>query len=162
MERCFFEVVPNRMKILIVEDDTLFGELVLRKIELIRDKFPMAEITLVATMKAATRIVSEDPAPDVTFLDLSLPDSDFEQTIASIPMLDERTSIVVVTGHPEARVRQRIENQSIPIVLKDGELLKGDSILRILIGAFMRNRRADRDIESNLQKLRELVASHAP
>jgi len=87
------------MKLLIIEDDKPF-------IELIHHALGPGEIQVAGTMKEALQLIDEN-APDVLVLDLGLPDSTTDQTLARIRELKTRAKdakLIVISGYSNPRI----------------------------------------------------------
>jgi ActR/RegA family two-component response regulator len=81
---------------LIIDDDDLF-------IEMLRKTLGLHDVRVAHTMKDALRMIDE-AAPERIILDLSLPDSTFEETLARIHELKTRSkdaTVIVITGRPD-------------------------------------------------------------
>lgn len=149
------------MKILIVEDDMTLGTLMVRAIGRIRSAFPEAVIMLVKQFAVAMREIESLEPPDVLFLDLTLPDSDFEHTASAIDAIDERVSVIVVTGQREERVREFVKSKQVQIKEKDNSLWTTDGLLRLILTALSFRRDRNQVIEERFQRLDRLL-NHAP
>lgn len=85
------------MKILIVEDDPGMGILLKKYLE----GLPDTELEVVRDLEAARKAYERIPPPDIVTLDLLLPDSAAEQTlaeIAKIKQINPHGCVVVMTG----------------------------------------------------------------
>lgn len=96
------------IKILLVEDEHLPADLIKTTLAPIMERFPDGEILLAGTMRAAEEIASNVPHPDIVILDLSLPDSTREQTLATIPRFLDRSPVLVITGWPNPKMAQQV------------------------------------------------------
>lgn len=106
------------IRILIVEDDPLYAEVVRSLVQPILNAFPGSSVTAVRTMEAALAAVAALDAPDLTLLDLTLPPSGMEETLAHLDALEDRTAVVIVTGQKEELIRRIIGDRKTPIVEK--------------------------------------------
>lgn len=109
---------PQSLRILIVEDDPLFSEIAAGLVRPILDAFPESVVVSVQTAEAALKAISEIPTPDVTLLDLTLPPFGVEETLRHLSTLEEKTAVVILTGHKEEFVRQFIGQRDTPIIEK--------------------------------------------
>lgn len=84
------------MSMLIIEDDDLF-------LELMRKTLGLHDVRVARTMAEALAMIDVH-SPEVILLDLSLPDSPLEKTLAQIEELKRRSknaTLIVITGHPD-------------------------------------------------------------
>lgn len=151
------------IRILIVEDDERFASIAVNLIQPIMKAFPGSSVLHVKTIDAALVAVSEMVAPDITLLDLTLPPSNLQDTLAHLDTLEDRTAVVIVTGHSEEEVRRIIGQRPTPVVLKSLELMEKPSALMtaiyIAVDAFQ-NRKWARWRE-NLQILKGVTTNPA-
>lgn len=153
------------LKILVVEDDAMSGELILARLDKVRAFFPNSKIILVDTMLKALACVAEYPSPDVALLDLSLPDSTIRETIDQIPTFERVCPVVIVTGHMPSTVQELLGNKKIEIVQKGGEGLKWvDALIGAITNSISNwNEMRFAKTARNLNMLRELKESmYAP
>src|ERR1700748_1859304 len=87
--------MPSR--ILVVEDESVCADLM--KISLSRD-FPKATITVVNTLEKTLEIIRSNEPPDIVMLDLTLADSDRDNTLRHLPEIHSRAQVVIATGEP--------------------------------------------------------------
>lgn len=145
------------MKILIIEDDQEgMGLTLQRKLEVLREKFPAAEISLVGTLADGLRVISEIPHPDVTFLDLGLPDSPWLETLAIAPEIDDTTPVIIVTGHAEESVRSLLTRQEIEVIHKEPAMF--NRLIGAIASALARRKSGNLErIAANLETLRSMI-----
>lgn len=119
-----------RRKILLVEDDVLYRELVRSQL---RMNFELIEA---ATLAQAFAILAGDEPFDAVLLDLGLPDSFWKETIARVREQFPGAVIIVLTGYADADfVAQAMRDGA------DSYLLKGrhegapalESVVRLAI-----------------------------
>lgn len=150
------------IKILIVEDDTNgMGKMLVERIGFLRSHFQRAEISLVETLADARRVLLIYPRPDMIVLDLGLPDSLWEETVAAAPELDSKSPVVIVTGHPEDQVRALLKCPEVEIIMKDPSLWDHliAAVARALFRGFSRSRK---QVDENLSRLAELIPGNVP
>lgn len=94
--------------------------------------YPDALIILAPNLAKAKQYLAEEPPPDVVILDIGLPDSTWMETLAEVPSIEERSGVIIVTGHPESEVRAFLNAPEVEIVHKD------NTMWRNLIAAFVR------------------------
>lgn len=148
-------------KILVIEDMEGMRIALGRYLERLREKFPHAEISFVGTLADAWRILREIPAPDVTFLDLGLPDSEWHKTIESISEIDSLSPVIVMTGYPESKVREMMGRPDIDI-LEKGTSMWGklwEAIARA-VSRSIHSENMDR-VDHNIRLLRAMISPDA-
>lgn len=128
---------PNsNLKILVVEDDNITGTLIIHTLDQLKAHFPNAQIVLVKTWLMAMVSLCETPRPNIALLDLSLPDSDWHQTIDHIPMIENECPVVIVTGHSEAEVEKLLRGKNVQVVQKGGAGLEwADKLITAMMRA---------------------------
>lgn len=119
----------NAVRILIVEDDDNFAAVASTLIQPIMRAFPGSSVLHVKTIEAMLAAVAEIAAPDITLLDLSLPPSGIRETLAHLDALEERTAVVIITGHSREEVRAIIGQRATPIVEKSPALIEQPGLL---------------------------------
>ncbi len=150
------------MRILIVEDDPGIVLVYEKKLALLLKAFPDAVKTFATTLAEARRIAAEVPYQDVIVLDLTLPGTDWEETVAAVPELSMNSALFIVTGQPEEKVRAMLSNPDIEVLHKTPELFFGNSFLEAI--ARVLNRRTEKStarIYGNLQAMKEYIAEAA-
>lgn len=147
------------MRILIVEDDQQgMGEIVQRRLEVLREKFPRAEIVLVGTLADGLRVLATIPHPDVTFLDLGLPDSTWTATLQRVPEIDDMSPVIIITGHAEDKVRELLTRPEVEVIQKTPAMFA--RLLGAIAAALARRQASNHEkIAANLELLRELTAT---
>lgn len=150
------------LKILIVEDDTNgMAVMLASKLKVLREHFDNPEIIIVGTLADGLRRAYEDPAPDVTFLDLGMPDSDWEDTARRAEEIEDRCPVIIVTGHYEQAVRPLVPNRDIEILHKDIALW--DKIIPAIARALPRSLGKSKSIANddairqNIETLRKMI-----
>lgn len=116
------------MQILIVEDMESMAHYIGRLMKPIRDEFPGSTVTTVATFDAAMEIISEINPPDIVLLDLTLPPLSPAETIARLHEIEDRSPVVIVTGHPKEHVEKLLGEHQAEVVYKT-DMLKGSGVL---------------------------------
>jgi CheY-like chemotaxis protein len=124
----------NGLKILIVEDEEPMAQLLEKLVKPLRQHFPNSEVILANRMEQALSILSTFPSPDVMLLDLTLPDSTLEQTIAKIDQIEGQCPVVLVTGHAREKVLKLL-GRDIPIVEKAPAMLETNILVRVIVKA---------------------------
>lgn len=149
----------RELNILIVEDDPVMGPYIIAEVSALRTKYPDATLTLVRTKESALRIVRDNFPPDAVLLDLTLEDSGFEETLASVDEIDERSAVVIITGHSRDRIKPMLRNSQIEIITKKPDTINGSTLIRALCRALLRKNDATQRIKDNITKLREFIDS---
>ncbi len=150
------------MRILIVEDDPGIVLVYQRKLETLLKAFPEAVTTFATTLAEAKHIVAQAPYQDVIVLDLTLPGTEWEETVAAVPELSMNSALFIVTGQPEEKVRAMLSNPDIEVLHKTPELFFGHAFLEAIARAI--NRRTEKGtarIYGNLQAMKEYIAEAA-
>lgn len=88
------------MTILIVEDDPMLSRVLRNRWE---SELPGSKILLAKSFGEFREMYPSSNA-DVIFMDLSLPDSSWDQTIEEVRKLDAYVPVIIMTGHPASRV----------------------------------------------------------
>lgn len=127
--------------ILIVEDSETVAAVIERTIGRLREWFPDAVIQAVTSWADAIRYINADPAPDLTLLDLTLPDATMHESIARVKHLEERTAVVIITGQKRETVEERLIDSEVEILEKNPSLWAGDGIIRAMARAMLRRNR---------------------
>lgn len=140
------------------------GEAIAKKLSLLKAKFPDANILHVGTLREGLTIVSQVPYPDVTFLDLGLPDSKWTETITHIDEFEKRSPVIVVTGHPEEQVRKLIaltQSPGVEVLYKDADLF--GKLFEAIARAMTRGKTGSMErIRSNIRQMREMIDHGTP
>lgn len=148
----------DRIHILIVEDEKPMADLMERLVKPLLSHFPGSQVTVAHKLVDALLTVRAYNAPDIVLLDLTLPDSDIENTMNHIDEIDSRCAVVIVTGHSRERVKQMLLNDSIPIVDKSAAITNPGMLARVIVKAFgyWHQQHFDR-IQRNLARMRQIV-----
>lgn len=149
------------MKILIVEDDLNgLGMILSTRLKPLKSRFPDAEIILVNRMEDGLRVVGEMPHPDVTFLDLGLPDSAWEKTARRVNEFDDKSPVIIITGHAEEQVREIMRRPEIEILVKNPDMF--GKLFAAIARALTRGRTGNLErARQNIRMMREFI-DHAP
>lgn len=151
------------LQILVVEDMDMMAEAIRDKLGILHRKFPDARITIVGNWKDGIDVVSQVPHPDVVLLDLGLPDSEWKLSIERVDEFDRRSPVIIVTGHPEDKVKELLLLANSPHI----EVLRKDAgmwgkLIDCIARAMARHKTGSMDrIADNIRKLREMI-DHAP
>lgn len=145
------------MRFLLIEDSEGIYEVISRKLAMLSSKWPDASVTLAATMKAAREYLALSGYPDLVFLDLKLPDSEIEQSIAAALEIEPHAPVIIMTGFPD-EARRLLGTSPIEVIPKDENFARGNSIFESIGRALFRHAASDR-INENLRRLRELIDS---
>lgn len=140
---------------LVVEDDRTVAYFVEGQLAAIREAFPHAVIQLVHTWKDAGRVIFADPAPTVILMDLSMPGSTREETIARVAEIEERSAVIIITGHNEDDVRRMLGESKVEILRKDPRLMSQGFLIRAIVRALSRKQLADE--QGRFAKLRTII-----
>lgn len=127
--------MSTALKILIVEDEEPMALLIERIVKPLMGHFPGSQVIFAHSMKIALEIIATFPAPSVALLDLRLPDSDIDQTIAKLDAFEDRCPVVIVTGYAEGQVRTLLEGRNIGMITKDDALSQPGMLLRMITWA---------------------------
>lgn len=151
------------LQILVVEDMAMMADAIREKLSVLQHKFPDSRITIVGTWKDGIDVVSQVPHPDVVLLDLGLPDSEWRNSIERVDDFDRRSPVIIVTGHPEEKVRELLllaNSPHIEVLRKDSNLW--DKLIDYIARAMARHKTGSMDrIKANIRTLREMI-DHAP
>lgn len=96
----------SNLRILLIEDEALIGDLYERLLERLVKAFPGATISRVETLEEARKILRE-LRPDVAVLDLNLKDAGDEMTVREIESICKICPVVVVTGLSDPALRAK-------------------------------------------------------
>lgn len=144
------------MKILIVEDSRTKAKLMEELVKPLKDRFPGSSVILAERMVDALAIIMQDPSPDIVMLDLSLPDSNWKDTILKLDEIEDRAPVVIVTAHPEQAVRDLMEGRDTPIVDNGPGFI--DRILTTIIRAIIGWRERKRTkLDATLDEMRRML-----
>lgn len=146
------------LDVLIVEDDDLYSEIIERLISPLRSHFGKCTIRKVSTMEDALKEIRKEPPYDIVLLDLMLPDSTIEETIGQLQDMENRSAVVIVTGHPLAKAKlQGLNREYIAVDKHNGSGL-GDLIISSIVRAITswRWNKTERDI-NRLHEILELL-----
>lgn len=146
------------MRFLLIEDSDGVGEVITRKLELLRVKFPQSSVTVAPTMTAAREHLAASGYPDLAFVDLKLPDSEIEESVAMAIELDHHTPVIIMTGFPE-EARRLLGSYPIEVIPKDEHFARGASIFEAIGRALFRRENTDK-IAENLTRLHELIGEY--
>lgn len=154
-----FRINNPPLQILVVEDQEPMANAILDKLEFLRARFPTARLTCVGTFREGVDVVSQIPHPDVVLLDLGLPDSEWRQTIARIDEFEKRSPVLIVTGHPEDKVRELLAINGaarIEVLRKDPGMW--GPLIEYVARAMARGKSDNMErITENLRLLREMI-----
>lgn len=128
---------PKRLHVLIVEDDQLLAKLIEHHVGPIREAFPDAIVTVVHEWLDARQYLEQEPAPNVVLLDLSLPGSELLETIARVDALEERSALVIITGHRPEEFAGLFQSK-VEVLLKTPSLWNPGTIMRAIVRALER------------------------
>lgn len=114
-------------EILIIEDEAVTAAYITRIIDKIMSNFPESKISVARDMKTAMFTILQH-APDLILLDLSLPDSPWEETLEKrIDAFAERSPLVILTGHSVDSIRKFITECG-AVQSKDVEVLSKEQV----------------------------------
>lgn len=116
------------MKILIVEDIASMADYLSRMVAPLRAAFPGSEVEIVATLDAALAACQRSQPPDVVLLDLTLPPHGPEEVIAHIHKVEDRSPVVIVTGHSREYIERITAGMDLQIVFKN-DLVRDSGML---------------------------------
>lgn len=153
------------LKILVVEDDqTGIAVIMQTRLSALKAHFPHSEVILVGTLADGLRVVSQMPCPDVTFLDLGLPDSAWQNTIRRVHEFEQHSPVIIITGHPQQKVQELMDqaNQGgIEIIEKDSRMW--GKLFQAIARALARGPKKDLEqVAQNLATLREMIDHASP
>lgn len=150
--------MPERLKILIVEDEQPVADVLERLVAPLKDSFPGSQVILATRMADALEIIGSIPSPDITLLDLSLPDSSIEETIGRLRDIEAVCPVVIVTGHATERVIAMMGDLKVPVIDKSIALFESNFLVRAIVRvveAWQKNRWAR--IDRNLNRMKEMI-----
>lgn len=154
------------IRILVVDDDPGYAELVSRMIDPVKKAFPGSAITIVGSLGQAIVELDRMPGYHVTFLDLTFPENSMQQTLDCLDAIENKSAVVIVTGQPEHRVREIIGERKTPVIVKQPMLYRhAETLMQAMLDAISfstatRNHRWAK-IEENVQIMRNVIQSHA-
>lgn len=151
--------VSTPLHVLIVEDDTHMAEWVQEHIKPLRAAFPRATIEIVNTWLAAQAAIASDPPPNVTLLDLTLPDSTMHETIARVSIIEQRSAVVIITGHKTEDVEALLVDRRVEVLHKSPSLFAPGNIIRAIYRALERKSMADE--QQRFRGLRDILSTLA-
>lgn len=131
------EATRHILHVLIVEDDKLLARLIEHHVGPIREAFPDAIITVVHEWPDARKYLETDPAPNVVLLDLTVPGSELLETIARVDALEERSALVIITGHKPEEFMGLFKSK-VEVLLKTPSLWNPGTIMRAIVRALER------------------------
>lgn len=149
------------LTILIVDDEVVFTTLIARQLRALQEAFPQSVIEVVHDWTSAIRAIQAEPPPSVALLDLKMPgpdgssELDLKQAVAKAMELDERTAVVVITGHRKEDVEALLVGSSIEVLEKGQSLWHPGNIIRAIVRALDRKQCAD--AQDRFLKVRGIV-----
>lgn len=144
------------IRILVLEDDPHMSEFIQLRVErIVAGAFPNAFVIPATTMKQAEALLGLPYKFDVILLDLVLPDSEIENSIAKAEAFNEHTPVIIVTGRYWDDVRKLLRTKSIPVLEKSSGSFM-DGIARIISDAIRARR--DRESGERLTRIDEILA----
>ncbi len=149
----------SEFRILVIEDDPAIGMLIEDALGRLRKKFNSVTITRSDLLHKGRILVQSSPSYDLVVLDLRLPDSEIEQTIGQIDLMENYSPVIIVTGYPETMIRKLLDNREIDVIYKGGKgLLWLEVLCAAIVGAIIRWRQRNHDrIEANIRRIKELA-----
>jgi CheY-like chemotaxis protein len=157
----------NYLKILIVEDESAFSEILVKFLHPLKREFPDAEIIIAPTMARAIEIINSVPTPDITVLDLTLADSTPAETIDKIKLIQDKTPVLVLTGLITPEDKEKIAKLGVEVLDKFSMIESRNFMSKIIDTILSWNNdwwirvQKQREItDFNLQKLKELLITH--
>lgn len=150
------------MHFLIVEDDPGILLVYEKKLTAIRRAFPNSILSFTPSLAEAKRIASTPPFPDLVILDLTLPGSTWQETLAETRAFVDRSALLIVTGQPIEKVRSVLLDPEIEVLQKTPELFSGNAILETI--ARVLNHRAEKvtaRLQRNITGMREILGQDA-
>lgn len=142
-------------RILIVEDDKMMAEWVAKNISPIRDVFPAAEITIVHELDEALSIIKQDPPPHAALLDLGLPKYTWQEVVVKVSEIEERTAVVIITGHKKTDVEALLIDKNVEVLEKEPGLWAPNHIIRAIVRALERRKLALE--KKNFSEMRNMI-----
>lgn len=150
------------MRILVVEDNANVAEIITRILDPIRERFPKCTITITPYLKEALEIIDKDPPPDVTTLDLTLLDSDSDNTWANVERIEARSPVVIVTGGTVENHKEIAARLNVEVIKKDDTWLTGNKFVLAVAHALTRGQQRQRErIEARSQAIESLAKEYA-
>lgn len=149
------------LHILIVDDEESFAGLVARQLNSLQEAFPRALIEVVHTRDEAERIIASEPPPNVALLDLKLPrvdgapDMTLREAVERAMKLDERTAVVIITGHRKEDVEELLIDSHIEVLHKNPSIWLPGNIIRAIVRALERKQLAE--AKGRFSKVRGIV-----
>lgn len=148
------------LHILIVDDEKSFAELMERQVHALQDAFPRAVIEVVHDWTEAIRAVQSEPPPSVTLLDLKMPGPggellELREAVKHAIEFDERTAVVIVSGHRRSDIEELLVDSRIEVLHKDESLWKPGNVIRALVRAMERKSLAEE--KGRFSRLRGIV-----
>lgn len=154
---------PHAIRILIVEDDPKYSEIAEGLVRPILEAFPDSTVTVVRTAEAALEAVSgmSVAPPDVMILDLVLPPLGMKETLALLDQFEERTAVVILTGHKKELVETFMGTRKTPVVGKDEALLDRGLLTRaIVVAVELYQNRKWKTYRENLSVMKSISHAH--
>ncbi len=151
------------LRILIVDDDPAFGNLIGEYLQTVRKTFPKAIITVVTSMVEALTIVSQRPHPDVVLCDLKLDFSGAEGTLQRIRDIDPPSPVIIMTGYSSEKNRADAIKAGASAFLSKDEIVRSPGVLQKCIGAICYSRAENlrEDLTRRIEGMKRFVAAHA-
>lgn len=149
------------MHILIVEDENTMSMIMSKIVGPIVENFPNSTIQIATHLYEALDVVARTPAPDIVLLDLSLPDSTMENTIAKLTQIEDRSPVVIVTGHARESLESLLAGRDTEFIQKqDADFFKSGYIIGIILRVLQRRKRRDfEQMDTNIERMRTLLAN---
>lgn len=142
------------MNILIIEDQAEMAASIQSALSIVKDRFPDATVTIASTLAAGRAFIDSIPAPDVVVLDLELPDSGWRATVSLVDVIEERSPVVIITGHPEGIIRELLTNPAVEILSKGPCFF--ENLLGYVIRAVKRGGKLQQ-VADNLNRMKDLL-----
>lgn len=147
------------LRLLIVEDQVSVSETLKVAATQLLARFPHSAVIIANTLALGLEYVRGIPAPDVTILDLGLPDAqEWKETLTHVPEFEARSSCIILTGHPIEEVRRLMQMGEIEIVHK-GDATMWTSLVGAIIRALHRKSENLVRAAASLREAKEILAN---
>lgn len=155
------EALSAPLRILIVDDEVSFAAVMEIQVRVLQESFPRAVIEVVHNWTEAIRAVQAEPPPSVTLLDLRMPEGngapfvELREAVRRAIEFDDRTAVVIVSGHRRADIEELLVDSQIEVLQKDSSLLSPGNIIRALVRAMERKSLAEE--KGRFSRLRGII-----
>lgn len=144
--------------ILIVEDEEQMAGLLAKVVQPLMKHWPKCKVIFARTLKDAMLTIAASPPPSIVLLDLTLTDSQRQNTISKIEQMEERSPLIIVSGSAREEIMALLNDREVEIISKDDALSSGNFlVLAILRVIKLWNEKKWLDFDAKIVRMREIL-----